>query len=378
MSEKKKILVDAHTLDGGFQGTQTFLSGLYNAVHEQYKDVELYFATANKDAVKATFPFVEPQHLLEYKKRNPAVLRMVLDMPDLLRQHNFAAAHFQYMVPMGKTDFPVMLTTHDVLFRDFPKYFSWSYAKARHSLFGNSIRRADICTTVSPYSKNRICHHYGVAPEQVSLLPNAVDTAFGTNMNLSEAVALVKEQYGLQKFILYVSRVEPRKNHLQLLEVYLRMKLWQRGVALVFIGDTTIQVPALQQKLRRLQPAPARNIHWLKDLPRLHLEALYKACRCFVYPSLAEGFGIPPLEAAVCGAPVLCSNTTAMGDFDFFDPYMYNPSSEKELLEKLDAILDESPEADFLQEVAASVRERYSWKKTAAIWYQLINKKAAL
>src|SRR5690606_30269482 len=152
-----------------------------------------------------------------------------------------------------------------------------------------------------------------------------------------------QEKYGISNFILFVSRIEPRKNHLLLLEKYLKLELYKRGIALVLIGQESVAVPALKFRLQNLSNEQRRYIHWIRQVDQQDLRAFYAACSLFVYPSKAEGFGIPPLEAAMCGAPVLCSASSAMKSFDFFMPYMFDPENPQEFENKLAQIIHTPP-----------------------------------
>jgi glycosyltransferase involved in cell wall biosynthesis len=375
MAEAIKILVDAHFVTAGYQGTQTFLAGLYNAMQRQYPDVGLYFATSNAVALKTVFPFADEQHIFVIKKRKPSLLRLRQDIPALLKKHAFDFAHFQYVAPAIKTACCMVVTTHDILFNDYPTQFSRFYRSSRNLLFGRSIRRACIKTTVSAYSQKRISKHYGIDENNISVLPNAVADNFGHNIEPEKAAALVNSRFGLKNFILYVSRIEPRKNHHLLLQKYLQLSLWKDGIALVFLGKKSIEVPAFEKLLQSLSAEQRSYIHFLSDVDVFLLEALYKSCRLFVYPSAAEGFGIPPLEAAVCGAPVLCSSATAMEDFTFFHPHVFNPADEAAFEAQLKTILASPPSAALLDETARAVRARYTWNTTAAVFYRILKER---
>jgi glycosyltransferase involved in cell wall biosynthesis len=113
-------------------------------------------------------------------------------------------------------------------------------------------------------------------------------------------------------------------------------------------------------------------VYWLPKVSLPDLEAFYKACRVFVYPSKAEGFGIPPLEAALCKAPVLCSRGTALDNYTFFDPYRFDPYKLFELEDQLSGLLKHPPEEGFLQKVADQVMETYGGPQSADIFNSLI------
>lgn len=98
----------------------------------------------------------------------------------------------------------------------------------------------------------------------------------------------------------------------------------------------------------------------------------YRAAQAFVYPSRAEGFGIPPLEAAALRIPVICSNTSGMEQFGFFGEYHIDPYDLDLLKTKLIKLLEEPPSEDVLALISKVVRERYSWESAAEALFENI------
>jgi len=99
---------------------------------------------------------------------------------------------------------------------------------------------------------------------------------------------------------------------------------------------------------------------------------MYRAARLFVYPSKAEGFGIPPLEAAALRIPVLCSNTSAMKDFSFFSENHIDPYDYEAFKKRMHDVLATSPDQAWLQQVAQLIRNDYSWEGSALKFYALL------
>lgn len=374
MSKKIKIFVDAHCFDTEYQGTQTFVRELYTALYQNYTDLDIYFGAGHPQMIMQSLPFVTPQNILHYPKRNTSFLRLIFDIPAFIRKYQFDFAHFQNIAPKKDTSCSYIVTLHDVLFNDFKQYFSLSYRYSRNILFKRSFTQADIKTTVSNYSLERIHYHYHVPLHQISVIPNAANLYSHTIESKQKAEQYICDKYGIKNYLLCVSRIEPRKNQALLLNAYQQLALHKKNVALVFIGKASIEVPSFQQKLKQLYIEKGNNIYWFPQVDAADLTAFYAACRLFVYPSGAEGFGIPPLEAAIAKAPVLCSCTAAMSDFTFFHPYRFDPKNQKEFIEKLEWIIDNPPDSQFLNMVATKINEQYSWKKSAEKLYQLLQK----
>jgi glycosyltransferase involved in cell wall biosynthesis len=372
-AKKIKLFVDAHVFDKEFQGAQTFIRELYTRLLADHPDLDIYFGTNNMANIGTIFPDLPKANILPYKRRSISLLRFVYDIPALIKKHQFDFAHFQYIAPKNRPGCKYVVTLHDVLFNDYKHDFSYLYRSSRNILFGNSIKRAHIKTTVSAYSQHRICNYYNIPDTDVHIVQNGVnDSLIKFQNSKQEAVEIIKRKFGIHNFILYASRVEPRKNQLLLFNKYLKLELYKLGIALVFIGKESIKIPALTQLIQGLSDEQKKLFHWIKQVDQPDLAAFYRACRLFVYPSKAEGFGLPPLEAAICGVPVLCSSATAMKSFHFFEPYMFDTANEKDLERKLLLMIHSPPSDSFTAKVAKQVQQQYNWKKSSNIFYNLI------
>lgn len=369
MPENKiKIFVDAHCFDTCFQGTQTFIRELYRPLLT-IPDLDIYWGLQNANNLLQVFPEINPANILHYKKRVPEILRFVFDIPNLLKKHRFDYAHFQYLAPLKQPGCKYIVTTHDLLFNDFKTEFPFFYRWSRNILFKRSLKNAAIKTTVSEYSKSRIIEHFKIAAEEIELISNGVNVAV---ILKEEARQVIKKKYGIENFILYVSRIEPRKNHSLLLEKYLKLKLFEIGIQLVFIGSETIPVEALNGLIETLKTDQKKMFYHLNQVEQNDLDAFYAACSLFVYPSKAEGFGIPPLEAAINKVPVLCSSVTAMRDFDFFEPYFFDPENEEDFEMKLKGVISNPPSEKHLQIVSQQILEKYQWQNSSKKFYHLL------
>jgi len=368
-SKTTKLFVDAHSFDSGFQGTQTFIRELYTQLLNNYPELDIYWGVENADKIREQLPSIKPENILLYKKRKPAIFRFLLDIPALIKKHKFDYAHFQYISPRQQAGCRYIVTTHDVLFNDFPGSFSWIYRISRNILFSRSIKNAAIKTTVSNYSRERIVHYYGISKEEIRVIQNGV-----SKLDISKEFArqVIKAKFGIENFILYVSRIEPRKNHMLLLDKYLKLQLYKQSIPLVFIGKESIEVKQLQQTIQKLTAEQRAMFHWLPQVEHDDLNHFYAASRLFVYPSKAEGFGIPPLEAAVCETPVLCSSTTAMAEFDFFEPHTFNPDNETEFENKLASIITNPPSQQILKSIAERILSKYQWEQSARLFHNLL------
>lgn len=372
MEKKIRLFVDAHSFDKEYQGVRTFLKEIYSILLEQYADLEIYFGCRNVQQLQEEFPLANPQNFLAYK--STGIARFYADIPRMIREKNIEFAHFQYIIPFGRKQCRYITTTHDILFNDFKKDFNWLYRLSRNYLFNRGIQQADIKTTVSAYSRERIAHYYHIPAEEIAVIPNGVNASFASQFTAPEAAAFIRDKYKIENYILYVSRIEPRKNQVALIKAWVANGLHREKIPLVFIGKESIVVHEFNTLFSELNEE--FPIYWFPQVDQRDLEAFYKACRVFAYPSRAEGFGIPPLEAAIAGVPVLCSRDTAMQDFDFFEPWQFDTAGKHELKNKLAGIISTPPTAEVLQSIRQKVLQKYSWGESARMLYELIREKA--
>jgi glycosyltransferase involved in cell wall biosynthesis len=355
-----KLLIDAHKFGEKHEGTSTYLAGMYHALMVLHPEWEYVFVGTHQNAMQTVFGQRPNVHYRLLKSHN-RFWRMLVEMPRMLREERPDFAHFQYISPLW-TATSCIVTTHDILFEEarFQAYFPKIYRLINGFLFRRSVIKARILCTVSAYSKAKIATHYGKDPDHIVVTPNAVQKPSNDG---APSNALL-EAYGLDRFLLLVSRIEPRKNHLALYRSFVDLGLRAQGFKLVLIGKSEWQSAETLAFLATHKAELEGVVIHIQDLELSQLEAFYRAAEVFVYPSIAEGFGIPPLEAAVCGTKVVCSNATAMKDFDFF-PYHVDPSDQQALNRAIQQALDDQHyDHQGLKEL---VLARYQWSRSAQI-----------
>lgn len=364
-----KILIDAHCFDyGTSEGINTYIKGIYSELIKIAPDLEFYFAAKNIDKLKKIFgihnhvKYIKLEESTKYK-------RLIFEFPRIIKDYGIDFAHFQYTAPPIKKC-KYIVTLHDILFKDFPQLFPLSYRLSKDFLFKLSAKKADLLLTVSEYSKNRISHFYNISSQKIITTPNAVSEDF-FNINEKEAKEFVNK-IGLKKYILYVSRIEQRKNQLNLIKAFVELKLYQNGYSLVLVGRPTIPIPGMEEYISNLSEEIKSYIKIFGDVAYEDLKYFYKASSYFIYPSLAEGFGIPPLEAGAACIPVLCNNLTAMSDFTFFGKNHTDISNLSELKSAIKNFLNAPINTDALRIISNNIQTLYNWERSAMILYKAL------
>ena len=355
--KKIRLFVDAHVFDGIHQGTVTFISGLYS---ELIKDERFHlYVGSNEKSIAENFLGSNNFVHINYNTHSK-LKRILYTIPKALKENKIDYAHFQYITPILKPC-KYIVTIHDLLFLDSPGSFPLIYRIKNSILFYISGKRADLVTTVSDYSRNSINRFFNIPLTKIEIIPNAV-------IQKKEKPEPIQQLQG-KKFILYVSRIEPRKNQALLIKIWKELKLYAQDIDLVLVGSDGLKDDQFQLQLQGLSEKEREHFNWLTKIPAENLIWLYQNCFLFVFPSSAEGFGIPPLEAAIYGAKVLCSNTTAMKEFNFFEKFQFNPNNYNEFKQALLFAINN----DFNHELAVfTINSKYNWRKISTDFGNLI------
>lgn len=364
-----KLFVDAHVFDGEYQGSRSFIKELYTAL-AAYPGLQVFMAAYDITSLQKEFPTESNIRFLKYRSRN-RLLRLLVDIPSLIRQHKVDYAHFQYIVPLFK-HCRYIVTTHDVLFAEDPQYFSAWYRLQKKWLYRYAAKRAGILTTVSEYSKESINRHLGIALKNIHVIPHGVAAHFFEPYDKVHIKEQLCRKYGIGDYIFYVSRFEPRKNHALLLRAFMELELSKKNYHLVLAGHHSLKTPAFEKLYAALPAAAKEYVHIFNQPDNTTLLQFYRGAACFVYPSAAEGFGMPPLEAAAVGVPVICNNSTALADFSFFSGNHIDTGDTVLLKNRLDDILNRQQESNETGKIQAHVRQHYNWQQTADSFLKLI------
>jgi glycosyltransferase involved in cell wall biosynthesis len=371
----KKLFVDAHTFDENHQGIRTFIKGIYEHVTYDPDALIIYLAANNIENLKKEFKSQMNFKYIELKTTNRYV-RLAYEIPKLIKRHNFDYAHFNYFLPLALNKrCKYIVTIHDVLFIDFPKLFPLKYRLINTFLYRRSAKKSYFLTSVSNYSAERIRTHFKTKDKTITILPNAINDRYKTPRDKPQDKIYIKDNYGIENYILYVSRIEPRKNHIKVMKAYSDLKLCERNFSLLFIGIKSIQNDDYEETFDEVSKESNGLLYRIEDIPNDDLVRFYNAAYATVFPSLCEGFGIPPIEAAALNTPTLCSNATAMRDFKFFEDYLFDASSLDTMKEKLVKIIEENDKEETqkkIERISNTIKNTYDWNRTSDLFISLI------
>jgi glycosyltransferase involved in cell wall biosynthesis len=276
---------------------------------------------------------------------------------------------------------PYLVTTHDMstlLFVDQTGY----RANVRRFFLRRGLLRADRVIAVSGTTRRDASEILGIPASHIQVVYNAPDPIFhgchGSPMAMAGGepfayppeIQRVLDRYHIHyPFLLYVGRTSPEKNIPRLVEAFavLRGELQSappyRDLRLIIIGDQIARQPALRHAV--IQSRVEAAVRFLGFVPIETLRAFYQLARAFVFPSLYEGFGLPPLEAMACGTPVVCSNVSALPEVVGDAAVQVNPENVFDIARGMREVLLDSALRRRLIALGFEQVRKFSWERTA-------------
>lgn len=357
-----KIFVDGYTLHKENQGTKTFILELYRQLLETHPNIKITLGI-RKEAESSMSKYFGKKIDLYIYKLPTRMLVLNLEIPYIIARKKIELAHFQYWIPWLKfNSCKYLVTIHDVLFLSYKKDFPKSYYYSRKIVFKISGLLADITSTVSNYSRLEIQNKLNIKKD-IYVIRNGVSDLF---LNAKNLRPISKNKYDLEipkKYILCVSRIEPRKNHHLMIQLFFELELQKKGVHIIFIGHKSLKYNNLDQTLQGLSMGQKQFIHFISNVELNDLLFFYKHTSLFLYLSKAEGFGIPPIEAGAIGVPVVCAKNTAMVDFEFFGKDLVSLDNVETLKERILFNLDNQNQNQLLL-IKDEILKKYTWKNS--------------
>jgi glycosyltransferase involved in cell wall biosynthesis len=345
-------------------GIGTYVRNLITELSRQDDDAEysLLCAPSDVEAIRALGPRFQPCVVRagNYSVREQWAVPWALAKS---RVDLFHAPH--YVVPPLSTA-PVVVTIHDCIHLRFPQYLpnraALYYARTMMTLAAKRARRV---LTVSQASKDDILHYLHVPADKVEVIHNAIDMRLAGEPT-QEEVQRVRERFLLTApFVLYTGNIKPHKNVDRLIEAFSILR--QRSaedVKLLIIGDEISKYPNLRRLVHRFQLH--QHVRFLGFVPDATLSVLYRLASVFVFPSLYEGFGLPPLEAMAAGAPVITSNVSSLPEVVGDAAILIDPMDAGAIASAMAQVLGDPKLRDDLIRRGRERVKAFSWTRSVA------------
>ena len=269
-----------------------------------------------------------------------------------------------YDIPLWKRC-PTVLTIHDLSLLLHPETHEAKRVRRGLRRFPLMARAATEIVTPTESVRREVIERLRVPREKVAAVPEAARSIFGPLPPGRTAEA--RKRLGVEDdFLLFVGTIEPRKNLPGLISAYEEVVRAARpSPQLVIVGRKGWLTDELFVRLRK--SGLAERVRFTGYLPDADLCALYSSCRVFVYPSLYEGFGLPPLEAMACGAPVVASRIPSITEVTGAAACLVAPESVVELARAINTLLADEQARRQLSAAGLKRAAEFSWEKTARL-----------
>lgn len=282
---------------------------------------------------------------------------------------------FNYVIPpmvRGKK----VVFVYDMSYKTYPETVRTRTKNMLNMALKRSCKRADVIITVSEYSKSEIIRYLNVAQDKITVMPTGVDfTKYHPNYT-QEEVKAVKEKYDITNdYLLYLGTLEPRKNITRLIQAYALLKEKKPEVPkLVLAGRKGWLYDSIFDTVLRLQLE--EHIIFTGYIEAEDAPILMKGALAFLFPSIYEGFGMPPLEAMACGTPVLVSNTASLPEVVGDTGILVDPMSVESICNGIESLLENKDLRNHLSRRGIERASQFSWDRSVEIINNVIKELA--
>jgi glycosyltransferase involved in cell wall biosynthesis len=308
-----------------------------------------------------TVPITAPERSIQgYREFRTTLKRLECDLvhiPNL------------FSIPRG-LPCPYVMTVHDMLehmsrAREQSGFWRSLHFHLTKRVLGGAAR----IFAVSNFTKTEIEKLFGISPEKIEVVYNAIDERFLSGHATAADRDLIARRYQVTyPFLLYAGRISPHKNVVRMIEAFSALKTELERDAiypdlkLIIIGDDLSGNPDLRRTVVR--SGVQNDVRFLGFVPIEVLRIFYDEAKVFAFPSLYEGFGLPPLEAMAHGTPVVTSNVTSLPEVVGNAAVLVNPENVFEIMRALHRVLTDKGLRDRMKERGYQQAAKFSWEKS--------------
>lgn len=354
---KRKVVINALPLLSSLTGIGKYTYSIATIV-KQKKEYECeffygYFSkqlidTKSNKKVKSLKSYIVQNQFLK------AIVRKVLFSLSGLFSKEYDLYWEPNFIPMPSIKAKKIVTTvHDFSWEIYPEFQPKERVEYFQKYFYQQLIKSNHIITGSNFTKNEIIQNTGFDESKISVIYH------GVNHNIFFDRRIKKPE---QKYILAVGSIEPRKNLINLLMAYAKLtEALKNEYKLILVGASGWN----NSEIKNLMAQMKESVKYSGFVSDEELAILYNQASLFVYPSIYEGFGIPPLESMACGTPVVCSYASSVPEVGGDAVVYCNPLNVEDIKEKIEMVLsDEALQQEMLQK-GLQRAQMFSWKKAA-------------
>lgn len=273
---------------------------------------------------------------------------------------------FNYVIPPGVKG-KTALYVYDMAYKVYPETIGEKTLKMLNENLEKSCRRADHIITISKFSKSEIIKYLKVPSDKVSVIPCAIDHDVYNEAPDDERLSGIKERYHINgNYFFYLGTLEPRKNIERLIDAYaILIKSYGEVPYLVLAGKNGWNYDNIYKKVKDYKLD--KKVIFTGYIESSEAVILLKGAFAFVFPSIYEGFGMPPLEAMACGVPVITSNITSLPEVVQDAGYLIDPFSAEDICDAMVKILSDSKNREQLKQRGIERAKEFTWGRSARL-----------
>ncbi len=359
-------------------GVGNYVRSLVNAMLAQDTTNQYILLTSGRPTKERPFPvaqnvrgrsvFIPDRYLniLWYRWRLPLYATFFTGQVDIYHGPDF-------VLPPLNGKLRKIVTVHDLAFLEHPEYAVPELAAYLAKVVPEAISAADTVAAVSQATKQTLIERFKTPAEKITVIPNGIRPTF---RRITDPLLLgaTRNKYELKHpLVLGVGTLEPRKNHLGLIKAFYQAQAGsgsrkgkqqqQRPAMLALAGGSGWLYDETRQLVADLKLE--KKVRFLGRVSELELITLYSLADVFAFPSFFEGFGVPPLEAMACGAPVITSNTSSLPEVVGDAALLVDPHDTNELARAITRLIEDEQLREELRQKGYEQVKQYSWPDSA-------------
>ncbi len=371
-----RFSVDAHAIGRNLTGNEVYVRNLLRGFDALDSESDFVVYLSEPNAARE----VPQRFTTKQVSRNPFV-RLGWDLSRRLREDQPDLVHVQYTAPVNCPS-PIVVSVHDVSYLEHPEYFRQARVMQLKVTVRRTVQRAARILTPSEFSSRQIQKVYGVDPDKIVVVPNAVSALFRP-MARETAQAQALERFRIPgPYVLTVGDLQPRKNQVGLIAAFEQLLRERPELPhhLVLTGQDSWFAERVHEAARR--SAAAARIHFTGFVRDEELLTLYGGCDIFVFPSFYEGFGLPIIEAMACGRAVACSNQTATVEVADGAGITFDPASTADITRAMRDLLIDAELRTRMERLGIQRAHGFQWRdaaaKTLGVYYDVAGRNASM
>ena len=267
---------------------------------------------------------------------------------------------------------PYVVTVHDLLDHMYRAHNGSGFRRTLHfHMTRRALKNAARIFAVSQFTRSEVQNLFGIDGNRIEVVYNAIDPRFLTGHATDADRQMLAERYQITyPFLLYAGRISPHKNIVRIIEAFAALKAELakleafHDLKLIIIGDELSKHPDLRRTVVR--GGVQNDVRFMGFVPIDVLRIFYDLAKVFVFPSLYEGFGLPPLEAMAHGTPVLTSNTSSIPEVVGNAAVLVNPENLFEMMRALQRVLLDQPLRERLRCAGYEQVKKFSWDRSVS------------